>query len=227
MSAAARFRGAVPPTAFGEWTAGLDVRIETGSFTVISATPTLAGAIARLACGLLPPQSGTVEVLGVPLAGLDRRGLQRFRRRIGVGLLPHGLISNLPLRNNVIVPLLYSGAADLQTAERQADEILEACGIAPWAMLRPADAPPDVRQIAVAARAVVRNPELLVLEDPAFFLDPDRASVLLELCRRRSGTILVTTHRRESAAHQLADTVHLLDPDGLTTERSPATMVTS
>jgi phospholipid/cholesterol/gamma-HCH transport system ATP-binding protein len=225
VSEAAVFRGAVPPPAFGEWTAPLDVTIESGSFTVISTTTTMAGAIARVTCGLLRPEAGSVEVLGVALAGLDRRALQRFRRRIGVGLLPHGLISNLPLRNNVIVPLLYSGSSELEVAERQADEIMEACGIVPWARLRPADAPPDVRQIAVVARAIVGRPELLILEDPAFFLDPDRASLLLEICRERARTILVTTHRHDSTSHRLADTVHLFDPGGLTTERSPASMV--
>jgi ABC-type transporter Mla maintaining outer membrane lipid asymmetry ATPase subunit MlaF len=227
VSAAVRFLHATPPAAFGEWTAALDLEIARGSFTVLSATPTLAGGIARMTCGVLPPESGAVEALGVPLARLGRRELQGFRRRMGVGLVPHGLVSNLPLRSNVIVPLLYSGSAELADAERQADEVLAACGITRWAMLRPADSPPDVRQIAVVARAVVRRPELLVLEDPAFFLDPGRATALLELCRARAGTILVTTHRRESAAHRLADSVHLLEPTGLTTERSPASMVAS
>ncbi len=75
--------------------------------------------------GLREPVAGTVEVLGVQPGRLNRWQAQRFRRRLGVGFSePAGLVSNLTLRMNLIVPLLYSGSAEMSSASKRADRAL-------------------------------------------------------------------------------------------------------
>ena len=145
---------------------------------------------------------------------------RRFRGQLGVGLLPHGLISNQTLRMNVIVPLVYGGVLPLDEATARADEALAECGVAAWALERPADVPADVRQRAVIARAVARAPKLLLLEDPLFALHHDEVPALLAVCRRRAPTTLVVSHRADSALYELADAVAIFDDRGFRPHRA-------
>ena len=80
---------------------------------------------------------------------------------------------------------------------------------------RPADVPPDARQRAVIARAIARDPELLLLENPIWALDTDEASELLALCRTRARTVLIAIHRRDETVARAADHSALWDDTGL------------
>ncbi|MDX1675095.1 MAG: hypothetical protein R3314_09910, partial [Longimicrobiales bacterium] len=150
----------------------------------------------------------------------DRWETQAFRRRLGVGFdEPAGLVSNLTLRMNIVVPLLYSGLADPEEARDRADAIITRWELDRWADHRPADVPPEVRQETVLARAVVRDPELLLLEEPTAGLREQRASWLLAVCRERAGTIIMTTAEQEGVQLETADTIILLDRTGIETNR--------
>ncbi|MBI4410695.1 MAG: ATP-binding cassette domain-containing protein [Gemmatimonadetes bacterium] len=215
MSAAIRLEGVVPPPPCGDWPGPLDLEITEGVFCVICTPAALTGPLLRLCAGLLEPTQGRVHVLGVEPARLDRREAQQFRRNLGVALQPGGLISNLTIRMNVIVPLLYSGAADLDTASRRADETLAAAGLASWANFRPADVPPDVRREAVVARAIARDPELLLLEDPVASLRTSQAAWLIDLCRQKARTALIALPEPNGLLAQFADMSASWDEQGL------------
>ena len=165
-AAAVRLIGAVPPPPAFDWPGPLDLEIASGRMTTIWTLPSLAHPLIRLAIGLRSPAVGRVEVLGVEAGFLPRYEGMRFRRRLGVAMQPGGLISNVNLRTNLMVPLLYAGIADMEESQVLVDDVLGAIGIARWADRRPSDVPPEVRQAAIVARALVRRPELLVLEAP-------------------------------------------------------------
>ena len=205
MPAAVRFDAVLPPQAHAAWEAPLSFEVPEGSFYLLQASPARAGTLLRLCLGMATARAGDVEVLGARPARLDRRAAQLFRRSVGTGLVPHGLISNLTLRMNVVVPLVYGGLAQPAEAARRAEAALAACGLARWADDRPADVPPDARQRAVVARAIAREPRLLLLEDPVWSLDADVAAELLSLCRAHARTTLVALPRRDAALSRLAD----------------------
>ncbi|MDX2191957.1 MAG: hypothetical protein NW201_01300 [Gemmatimonadales bacterium] len=187
----------LPPVAYADWSRPLDLAVPAGGLGLVEATAQRAADIVRLVAGVHAPRAGVVRVLGeVPPVG-DRRGVQAFRRRLGVALLPGGLTSNLSLRMNVIVPLVYGGLADAGEAARRADAALAACEVAHVGALRPADVSLDLRQRAALARAVAREPELLLLEEPFGSIDQDDVPALLETCRRAAGTVLVVTHTED------------------------------
>lgn len=204
MSAALRFTQVVPAAAEG-WPAPLSLVVPHGVFALVETPAALAGPLLRLGAGLVAPAAGRVEVLGRDPARLTRAELQLLRRALGVGLQPGGLVSNLTLKMNLVVPLLYSGAAELEGAARRADAMLERFGISRWAAHRPADVAPDVRLEAVLARALVREPELLLLDDPVSALPADRAEQALELCRAHARTLLVTTPQPNALLEHRAD----------------------
>lgn len=216
MSApAVRFTDVVAPGS-ASWPGPISFEVPEGAMCVIRTSIALSTEVTRLCIGLREPESGSVEVLGVHPGRLDRWQSQAFRRRLGVGFSePSGLISNLTLRMNLIVPLLYSGAAEMAEASRRADEALEECGLARFAGVRPADLTPDVRREAVVARAIVRDPELLLLEEPVGPLRDERASWLLSRCQARARTAILTTTERESIIYEFADIIMLLDEQGL------------
>lgn len=216
MTPAVRFDAVLPPAPVLGWTDPVSFDIADGSFCVVTCPPMIAGPLLRLCGGISAPRSGSVEVLGIDASALTRRRAQIFRRQLGVGFQPGGLISNLTLRMNLIVPLLYSGAADLGDATRRADETLREASLSPWAAMRPADVPADIRQEAVIARAIVRDPALLLLEDPISSLRAARVDTILDLCRREARTIVITTSQSMPVLDQHADCAATWDDTGLT-----------
>lgn len=216
MSAAIRFQGVLPPPPREGWPGPVSFEIPQGAFALFATTPAISLNLIRLLAGLREPVEGVVEVLDRRPGHLNRWDTQTFRRRLGVGFdEPAGLVSNLTLRMNLVVPMLYSGLAGMAEAHRRAAEVIDACGLQHWADLRPADAPPEIRREAVVARAAVRDPELLVLEEPVAGLRAARAGRLLALCRERARTVIVTTAERDGVQFEHADSVILLDDAGI------------
>lgn len=215
---AIRLQEVLPPPSFGEWPRPLDLEVPAGAFCVVGAPPSAGAALLRLCVGLVEPSFGRVEVLGIEPSRLDRRRAYQFRRRLGVALLPGGLVSNLTLRMNLVVPLLYSGAAELEQANQRATEALAEFGIQEWGNSRPADVPLDVRKKAVLARAVIRDPELLLLEDPGEYLRPARVQWFLSRCRRAGCTALITTAERDQVLFDCADLAAYWEEQGLRLE---------
>ncbi|MFW6331189.1 MAG: hypothetical protein ACOC3J_05645 [Gemmatimonadota bacterium] len=65
------------------------------------------------------------------------------------------------------------------------------------------------------ARAIVRDPDILLLEEPLAGLGEARASEFLALCRERAGTVVMTTADREGVPHEHADLIVHLDTSGI------------
>jgi phospholipid/cholesterol/gamma-HCH transport system ATP-binding protein len=156
---AIRFTDVVPHAPPDGWPGPISFEIPAGTFTVFGVGPGESVALVRLMIGLRSPAEGRVEVLGCEPGRLGRWDGQRFRRRLGVGFdEPSGLVSNLDLHENLVIPVLYSGLADRDTADRKASTTLSAFGLDRWARSRPSDLPPEVRRTAVMARAAIRDP---------------------------------------------------------------------
>lgn len=211
--------GAVPPPPAFDWPGPIDMEVAAGSTTVIWTLPSLAHPLIRLFVGLRTPAVGRVRVLGAEPGTMTRFEGMTFRRRLGAAMQPGGLISNITLRTNLMVPLLYTGAADMSESQVLVDEVLNAIGITRWADQRPADVPPEVKQAAIVARAIVRRPELLILEAPFRALRIRRGDELLNLCRERAGTVVIVETEDEGWLFERADTLFTLDERGVREER--------
>ena len=216
MSIAVRFTDVLPPPPGEGWPGPLSLEIPTGAFALFVAAPGVGMHIIRMMVGLREPREGRVEVLGTRPGRLNRWDTQQFRRRLGVGFdEPSGLVSNLTLRMNMVVPMLYSGLMGSEAAHQAATAMIEQFGLGRWENSRPADMPPEIRREAVVARAAVRKPELLVLEEPTSGLRDQRASWLLSTCREHAGTLVMTTAEREGVQYQHADMIVTVDTSGI------------
>jgi ABC-type methionine transport system ATPase subunit len=196
------------------WGDPISFQVPRGSALVIRTKSAFSAPLFRLCLGFSEPTSGTVTVAGVSPSTLGRSDIRNLRRGIGSVLEPDGLVANLGVRMNLVVPLVFATGLEFDAAVARADEVLELMHLTMWADMRPAVLPAEVRQAAALARALCPQPALLLLENPLASMDNRETRRLLSLCRAQVETLLIATHRNDSILHEFADAVWEWDEDG-------------
>lgn len=144
----------------------------------------------------LGPTTGTVEVFGQAGEKLNRDGVAKARRRIGVVHQDCQFLDHLPISENIALPLVVAG----RDPEEEAANLAE---LLSWTSLQHrADAlPPELsggeRQRAALARAVIMSPEIIIADEPTGNVDWEMSQRLLALLlelNRMGKTVLVATH---------------------------------
>ena len=155
--------------------------------------------------GTLDRPTGGQYWLGDPQPfSLDEPALAAFRsRQIGFVFQDHHLLPQCSVLENVLVPLLADGAACAADVER-AQQLLERVGLAERATHRPAQLSGGERQRTAIARALIREPQLILADEPTGNLDGSTAErvadLLLELQREQQAMMIVVTHSPDLAA---------------------------
>jgi lipoprotein-releasing system ATP-binding protein len=152
---------------------------------------------------LEPPTSGTVRLGGRNPFELDERALAAFRNKeIGFVFQDHHLLPQCSVLENVLTPTLVAPVGD--DYEARARRLLERVGLTERIEHRPAELSGGEKQRVAVARALIRNPQLLLCDEPTGNLDPRSAeavaSLLLELHGREDRMLVVVTHSAELAA---------------------------
>ncbi len=150
---------------------------------------------------LEPPSAGTVTLEGQNPFALSEREQAAFRnRRIGFVFQDHSLLPQCSVLENVLAPTLVAAAADNGPAqdEARAKELLGQVGLADRLDHRPGELSGGEKQRAALARALIRDPLLLLCDEPTGNLDRAAAdtvaSLLLDLHTRRRTMLIVVTH---------------------------------
>jgi lipoprotein-releasing system ATP-binding protein len=148
------------------------------------------------------PTSGTVTLEGQNPFALDERAQAAFRnRRIGFVFQDHSLLPQCSVLENVLAPTLVAapdagGGATDDVA--RAKELLTQVGLADRLDHRPGELSGGEKQRAALARALIRDPLLLLCDEPTGNLDHAAAdtvaSLLLDLHARRQTILVVVTH---------------------------------
>jgi ABC-2 type transport system ATP-binding protein len=142
----------------------------------------------RMLCGLAPPTSGSATVTGVPYRDLPNPG-----RRVGVLLDASAQHAGRTGRE-----VLTLSARVLGVAPRRVGELLELVGLPPSAAgKRVRGYSLGMRQRLGIAHALLADPEVLVLDEPANGLDPEGIRWMRDLLRghaERGGTVLLSSH---------------------------------
>ena len=149
------------------------------------------------------PSSGTVAVDGENPFTLNDTGLAAFRnRRIGFVFQDHALLPQCSVLENVLIPTLV-GARDPGAVER-ARTLLDRVGLAARIDHRPSQLSGGERQRAAIARALIRQPQLLLCDEPTGNLDQASADavadLLFELHAAQKTVMVVVTHSTFLAA---------------------------
>ena len=188
---------------------GLDLTIRRGECLALLG-PNGAGKTTtlRMLLGLTPPSAGRIEVLGLQVPGQGREA----RRRTGVVPQLDNLDPDFTVRENLLGYASYFGLRPAQVRARveslMAFAELETRSESPIHTLSG-----GMKRRLTLARALVNDPELLVLDEPTTGLDPQARQHIWERLHRlqqQGRTLLLTTHYMEEA-ERLADRAAIMD----------------
>jgi lipoprotein-releasing system ATP-binding protein len=150
------------------------------------------------------PTSGSVRLAGVDPFALTEPELARFRgEQIGFIFQEHHLLPQLTVLENVVLPAIANGKASA-TWMKRAQELVASVGLADRASHRPGELSGGERQRAAVARALLRQPKLILADEPTGSLDPVNAQTIGDLLANlpadHATMLIVVTHSAELAA---------------------------
>jgi len=156
---------------------------------------------------LIKPDSGTINIDGVESATLKGNELAKFRNeKLGFIFQFHQLIAELSALENAMMPLLIAGV-DKKTAQKQATERLVYFGLGDRLEHKPSQLSGGEQQRVSIARALARNPKVILADEPSGNLDSRNAKLIHEwFLKMRDDfnlTFVIVTHNLELA--QMAD----------------------
>jgi putative ABC transport system ATP-binding protein len=178
---------------------GATFSAEAGEFIAVVG-PSGSGKTTLLAMlgGLLTPTAGDVTVGGQAISSLASARLARFRReRVGFVFQGYNLLPYLTARKNLLV-MAAIGSLDAREAARRADRLLEELGLAGRSSAYPSDMSGGERQRIAIGRALMNDPDLILVDEPTANLDSVRGRQVVEMLvsevQQRRKTALMVTH---------------------------------
>ena len=187
---------------------GIDLSVEKGVMCVIQGTSG-SGKSTMLNCigGLDNVDSGSIKINGKEIVGLKNNALSDYRRdSLGYIFQFYNLIPNLTVRENIRV------CEYLSDQPMDIDELLDVLGLTEHQNKFPSQLSGGQQQRCAIARALIKNPKMLLCDEPTGALDSKTSKdilMLLEKVNERYGTtMLIVTHN--NAIKNMVDQVVIM-----------------
>ncbi len=185
----------------------INLQIKKGSFFGLLG-PNGAGksTIINILAGLVNKTSGQVKIGGLDID--QNQQLAKFK----IGIVPQELVID-PFFNVRETLEIYAGYYGIRKSERRTDEIIAALGLTDKANSTPRSLSGGMRRRLLVAKALVHNPEILVLDEPTAGVDVELRNQLWNYVKKLNAsgtTILLTTHYLEEA-EELCDELAIIN----------------
>ncbi len=172
--------------------------------------------------GAVIPSGGELDVAGLDVTRYERE----IKRRIGVVPQENNLDDELKVRENLLV---YGRYYDLPrgVALKRADELLDFVQLTEKADSKVVQLSGGMKRRLLIARALINDPEIVVLDEPTTGLDPQARLLVWDRLRALTGegkTLLLTTHYMEEAA-RLCDRLVIMEGGLIIAGGSPRELV--
>lgn len=184
---------------------GVNLTLEEGKFIVILG-PSGAGksTLLNLLGGLDSPTSGTITVCGKDISTLSKNELADYRAEtVGFVFQFYNLIPTLTVHENVTL------VKEISKNPLSATKMLEEVGLKDHARNFPSELSGGEQQRVSIARALAKNPKILLCDEPTGALDSTTGvlvlKLLLKMAREYGKTIVIVTHNQNIA--KMADVV--------------------
>ncbi|MEK6768765.1 MAG: ABC transporter ATP-binding protein [Gemmatimonadota bacterium] len=200
----------------------LDLTLGRGEVVaVVGASGSGKSTLLHLIGALDRATGGTVALDGVGYETLDTVALAELRnRRIGFVFQFHHLLREFSALENVMMPLRIGGWGEGEARSR-AEQLLAEVGLAGRMTHRPAALSGGEQQRCAVARALVRDPGLLLADEPTGNLDHSNSAMVADLffrlARELETAVIIVTHNRQLALR--ADRMLVLDDGRLSPVR--------
>jgi putative ABC transport system ATP-binding protein len=192
---------------------GIDLSIEKGEFCVLLG-PSGSGksTLLNIIGGIDTPDSGDISIRGEKMADMNERRLTLYRRKhLGYIFQMYNLIPNLTVRENIEV------GAYLSDKQLDIDELLHTLGLFEHRRKLPNQLSGGQQQRCAIGRAIVKNPDILLCDEPTGALDYNTSKDILALIetvnQKYGNTIIMVTHN--DPLRQMADRVVRLHDGGI------------
>ncbi|MHB1289262.1 methionine ABC transporter ATP-binding protein, partial [Georgenia sp.] len=184
-----------------------DVTLSIGAgeiFGVIGYSGAGKSTLVRLINGLERVSAGTLVVDGDEVSTMSEKDLRAVRAEIGMIFQQFNLFPAKTVAENVAYPLRVAGW-DKERREARVAELLDFVGLADKATVRPRQLSGGQKQRVGIARALARDPKILLADEATSALDPETTRDVLGLLRRVNAelgiTIVVITHEMDVVKH--------------------------
>ena len=184
---------------------GIDISIEKGEICVLLG-PSGSGksTLLNIIGGIETPDSGKITIHGETIGEMNEKNLTLYRRKhLGYIFQMYNLIPNLNIKENVEV------GAYLSDNPLDVDDLLKTLGLYEHRHKLPNQLSGGQQQRTAIGRAVVKNPDILLCDEPTGALDYHTSKEILKLLedvsRKYGNTVVVVTHN--DALQNMADRV--------------------
>ena len=183
----------------------ISFEIDNGEFTIVLG-PSGAGktTLLNIIGGMDSPTSGHLLVSGTDIASLNKRELTEYRRNsVGFVFQFYNLMANLTAKENVEL------AVEMCKDAYSPEEMLKKVGLGERMNNFPAQLSGGEQQRVSIARALAKNPSIILCDEPTGALDYQTGKAVLKLlhdmCREQKKSVIIVTHN--AALKDMADKV--------------------
>ena len=184
---------------------GIDIEIEKGEFCVLLG-PSGSGksTLLNIIGGIDAADEGYISINGEKTADMNEKALTLYRRKhLGYIFQMYNLIPNLNIKENIEV------GAYLSDNPLDVDDLLKTLGLYEHGHKLPNQLSGGQQQRTAIGRAIVKNPDILLCDEPTGALDYNTSKEILQLIedvnKKYGNTIIMVTHN--DAIKQMADRV--------------------
>jgi lipooligosaccharide transport system ATP-binding protein len=210
---------------FGDFTAvnGIELNVRPGeSFAMLGPNGAGKSSTMRMISTVSPVTGGTLRIFGLDPA----HDGPAIRNRLGVVAQENNLDEELSVVENIVLYGRYFGLS-WKEARAKATELLGFAQLEDRADARVTSLSGGMKRRLAIARALINDPDLVLLDEPTTGLDPQARHLLwqrLYELKERGVTLLLTTHYMDEA-EQLADRLVVMDHGRIVAEGAPAELI--
>jgi phospholipid/cholesterol/gamma-HCH transport system ATP-binding protein len=165
---------------------GIDLDVYKGeNVVVLGRSGTGKSVLIKIIAGLLKPDEGQVNVLGMEVETLDEKQLRSLRLQLGFSFQNSALYDSMTVRENLEFPLVQN-SKHLSRAQidKAVGEVLDAVGLSATSGQMPSELSGGQRKRIGIARTLILQPEIMLYDEPTAGLDPTTSMEINQLINK-------------------------------------------